>query len=223
MTDQPTLAVTTRARVGSHTSRQLRRRGQVPAVLYGHGAEPLPVLLDATEFRHTVASSHYGSQMVMLQLDGHEAGMALVKAVQLDTLHRQVLAVDLQRVHMDERVQVSVPIMLVGELAPSGAALEHMLHAINLRCGASDVPTELQFDISTLEIGEVLRVSQFPLPPGAELLDDPQETVAIVAAPSLPVLGQAQVPISESAGPELTGEAQQESAPGVRTPGEQAA
>ena len=131
MSEQPTLSVQSRARVGSASARRLRREGLIPAVVYGH-SEPQAVALSVSEFVHTVPVAQYGSLMVRLVVDGKDTGAALVKAVQTNPLSRLVLSVDLQRVSMDEQVHVSVPVVLAGEPTDvrHGGVLDQMVHSI---------------------------------------------------------------------------------------------
>jgi large subunit ribosomal protein L25 len=211
MSDQPTLSVQSRAQVGSGAARQLRRQGRTPAVLYGRGA-PQPVTLSATDFRHAVPVDRYGSQMVRLLLDEQDAGIALVKAVQVNPLNRQVLSIDLQRVFMEDYVQITVPVILVGEPAEArrGGVLDQLAHAISLRCRVSDVPANITFDVSALEIGDAVRSGQLALPPNSELLDPPDQVIATLAPPTVPVLEEQMIITEGVTGPELTGDKQQD-------------
>ncbi|HOF87672.1 MAG TPA: 50S ribosomal protein L25 [Armatimonadota bacterium] len=211
MSEHPTLSVRSRAHVGSCPARRLRRQGQIPAVLYGHGA-PQAVALSTAEFTHAVPVSQYGSLLVRLVLDGTDAGAALVKAVQTHPLSRTVYSVDLQRVSMDEHVQVSVPVVLLGEPADArrGGVLEQMVHSVTLRCRASDVPANISYDVSALGIGDAVHAGELALPANCELLENPEQLIVLLAAPTVATVeGPVEIPDGVT-GPELTGEKQQE-------------
>lgn len=211
MSEQPMLAIRSRDRVGSNAARRLRRQGVIPAAIFGHGAS-LPVAISAVDFTHTVPVAQYGSLMVRLRQNDQDAGMALVKAVQVNTLTHTVLSVELQRVSPDERVQVSVPLVLIGEAGgvKRGGMLEQLAHAVTLRCRASDVPAEISYDVSALNIGDAIRAGQLALPLNSELLDDPEMVLASLAPPTVPVLEAPMVIQPAVSGPELTGEKQQD-------------
>jgi len=180
--EYPTLAVELRTNIGSSKARQLRRAGLAPAVIYGHG-EPLSVMLDSKTFRATVAVDQYGSMIVQLNLDGKDAGLALVKNVQVNTLHKQIMNIDLQRISLKERLHIAIPVVLTGEPAGvhAGGILGIERHIINVICVASAVPEQITYDITELQLGEHLTAGQLILPEGCELLDKADECIASVA------------------------------------------
>ncbi len=211
--EQSVLHVSSRRDTGSGAAHRLRRDRRIPAVLYGHRS-PEAISLDEHEFRASVGSAQYGSQMVRVELDGQDIGMALVKAVQTRPLEQSILSVDLQRVSRDESVQISVSVILVGEPAGlrRGGVLEQNLHAVMLRCRADAIPAEVTVDISKLQLGEAIRAAEVVCPADCELLQNPDDPVAVLLAPTVPV-EEEPVTVDESAGPELTGEKQQDDFP----------
>jgi len=174
----------TRPRVGTQSVHKLRRLGRIPGVLYGHG-DPLPVSLDALAFRTAVTPNHYGALMVQVMLDGEPAGAALVKSVQLNTVSKSIMNVDLQRVTAADRVVVSVPIVLTGESPASrqGGVLEQFTHSLSVRCRADAMPQQIVYDITSLTMDESVHAAQLELPPDCELLDKPDETIIKMAPP----------------------------------------
>lgn len=206
MSTRPQLKVTKRQGTGSGVARKLRRAGQIPAVLYGHG-DPVPVAIDLTEFRHHVSPAQYGSIVVNLFLDGVESGAALVKTVQANPLRHTLLSVELQRVALDDRISVIVPIELHGEPAGAraGGVLEQAMHALNLRCRAGDVPAHITYDVSMLQVGDTIHTAQLALPAQCELLGSAEDVVAVMLTPTVPATEEPVVITSET-GPELTGE-----------------
>lgn len=217
MSEQPTLRMESRTERGSAEAGRLRRQGRIPGVLYGQG-NSLPVTLDETEFRHTITPSHYGSIIVSIVLDGIDSGSALVKAVQVNTLGHHVMNVDLQRVSQTDLVQMTLPIVLEGEPAAvrSGGVLEQVIHALSVRCRVSEVPAQISFDVSSMQIGDTLRAEQLALPPGCELLAKPEETIAIIAAPTVPITEETVVIEPGVSGPDLAGGKQKDDFPPER-------
>ena len=217
MSKQPTMQIESRTQHGSGVANRMRRQGRIPGVLYGQG-NSLSISIEVMEFRNTVSASHYGSQIVQLILDGEDAGTALVKAVQVNTLIKQVMNVDLQRVSQQDRVSISVPIVLEGEPAAvrAGGVLEQLVHVLNIRCRVSDVPSQISYNVSAMQIGDAVHAGQLALPQECELLDKPDEAVAVVVAPTVPLAEEAVEVKPGVSGPELTGEKQKEDFPPER-------
>lgn len=220
MAEQPMLHVTRRRDTGSHIARRLRKEGRIPGTLYGHGA-PLAVTLDAAEFRGTVRPSHYGSQMVRLNIDDRDGDTALVKAVQIQPLGQRVLNVDLQRVSLSDEIVVSVSVVLEGD-APgvrAGGVLEQLVHTAALRCTAGEIPDAITVDISHLEIGDTVHSADIQLPAHSTLVEMASDVIAILAAPRVAEAEAEAVEahIDESAeGPALVGEKQHDDFPSER-------
>lgn len=183
MADYPNLAVELRSSTGSVKARAMRRMGIAPGVVYGHG-DPLMIQMQSKAFREVVPTGQYGSMIVQLQLDGKDAGLALVKNVQVDTLHKIVMNIDLQRVSLLEKLTMTLPLVLVGEPVGihAGGRLAIEKHTLNVRCIASAVPESITCDITHLQIGEHLTAGELVMPEGCELLDKADESVVGVHA-----------------------------------------
>lgn len=210
MSEQPTLHLKSRAGIGSNAVKKYRRQGMAPGIVYGH-TEPLAVMTDAHTFRMTVPVEHYGSQVVRITVDGEDAGSALVKSVQINTINRQILNIDFQRVSSEDRVNVSVNVVVEGESADArmGAVVEQPTHAVTLRCSAFEVPSQITVDVSNLHIGDTVHAADLVLPPGCELHSPPEEVIVVVAAPTKaeePVGVEATETDTEASGPAATAE-----------------
>ena len=210
MSEQPMLHLKSRAGMGSNAVKKYRREGLAPGIVYGH-TEPLAVMTDAHAFRMTVPIEQYGSQVVRITVDDTDAGSALVKGVQINTVNRQILNIDFQRVSLEDRINVSVSLVAEGESpdARLGAMLEQFLHSVNLRCSAFEVPAQIVVDISGMHIGDSLRAADLPLPADCELNTSPEEIILLVAAPTKaaePVEVEATETDTEASGPAATAE-----------------
>lgn len=215
MPDQPTLQF--EPRTERQATHRLLREGRIPAAIFGHGATVM-ISLDLVTFRRVVHPNHYGSMVVSLLSNGNDAGTALVKEVQTDPVKRQIVHVDLLRVNAEDRIHVTVPIVLQGEPAAArlGGVMEQAMQLLNLRCRADAVPEQITFDVSLLDAGDVVHAGQLALPSGAELLDKPDEVIAVIIASSVPV-GEEQVVVEPGvAGPDLVGDKQQSDFPTER-------
>jgi len=176
------LHVETRSSSGKRNNARLRRGGKLPAVLYGHGEDPVSLALVADEFE---ASLRHGAKVV--DLDGAASGKALLQDVQWDTFCHQVLHVDLLRVRAGERVTVDVPVELRGESpgAANGGVIEQLIHSVEIEVALDVIPEKLHVKINKLEIGGHLTVKDITdLPEGATVNLDDDEMIVHCVMPS---------------------------------------
>jgi large subunit ribosomal protein L25 len=179
------LSATPRSEKGKGVARKLRAAGQVPGVIYGHGREPQPLTVNAREFDRLAERVRITSTVIELALDGRTA-KTLVRELQRDPIKRTVLHVDFQELVAGEKVSVSVPLRFVGTaegVKTGGGILEEVMHQIEVRVDPSNIPDHIDVDVTPLTIGHGLHVRDLTLPPGVEVLDDPDNTVATVTPP----------------------------------------
>ncbi|MHB9132548.1 MAG: 50S ribosomal protein L25 [Armatimonadota bacterium] len=181
MTLYPTLTCTSRTSIGSNAVRKLLQQGLLPATIYGHGA-PASLVMEQRDFIIACRTGHSGSQIMRLTVDGQDGGLALVKNVQRHVTKYTPVHLDLQRISLQEKLHITVSIVLEGEAAgvALGGVLEMNTHALNLRCAATAVPESITHDISDLQVGGTLLAGQLVLPEGCELLDRADELVAVI-------------------------------------------
>ena len=168
------LQVDAREAQGKHGNRRLRRAGKVPAVLYGHGLEnvPLSVPVDRLD-----AVLRHGSRLV--SLTGALSESAFVRELQWDTYGTHVLHVDLTRISAHEKVEVEVSVELRGE-APGvreGGVVEQLVHQVRIDCPAGSIPDKLVVSINNLKLGDSITAAALELPPNAMLLADPEDVI----------------------------------------------
>jgi large subunit ribosomal protein L25 len=176
------LDVEVRTRTGKGASRQARREGKVPAVLYGHGAEPQHINLNAHDFAAVLR--HSGANAVLsLQIDGKEQ-LALSKAITIHPVRRNLQHIDLIVVKRGEKVTVEVQVHLEGE-ADSGTLVTQDATAIEIEAEALSIPEGLSVSIEGAPEGTQILAGQVTLPAGVTLVSDPEMLVVnIVAAPT---------------------------------------
>ncbi len=213
MAENATLKAALRTETGKGAMRRLRRDGRIPAVVYGRGEETRPLSLDAHEFEMLVKQHSLDTTLVELSIEGGgrkgSRVRTLVAEVQSHPYKPQILHVDFQQIHAGERVTVQVPIRLHGTPAGvrAGGVLQHVLHDIELECTVEEIPESFDVDVSALEIGDSVHVSNLTVPADVELLIDETRTVCTVAPPT--VLEVAE-PAEAEAEPELVGEEAEE-------------
>ena len=174
-----------RQAVGSRAARRLRRMGLVPGVVYGRGREVRPIAVEARALRALGAGGHAG--LVRLRVDGEEVA-ALVKEVQIHPITGQFRSVDFQAVSLEEKVTVAMPVHLIGTPAgiSTGGVLEQLLRQVQVSCLASQIPADFQVDVSALQVGQSVHLSDLSAPPGVEILGSREDIVALVATPTKP-------------------------------------
>jgi|Tabmets5t2r1_1033131.scaffolds.fasta_scaffold09834_2 large subunit ribosomal protein L25 len=178
------LAAENRADTGKGAARRLRAAGRVPAVLYGHGTKPRSLSVDAREFSHALRTD--AGTNVLLELEvGRTRHLALAKEVQRHPVRGTFTHVDFIVVRRGEKVQVTVPVHLVGE-APGvreGGIADQDLYQVHVEAEVTAVPDAVEADVSGLGIGDVLRVGELKAPEGATILEDPEASVVSVVPP----------------------------------------
>jgi large subunit ribosomal protein L25 len=183
---QAKLKAERRSDAGKGVARKLRASGRVPAVVYGHGSDPIPVSVDARELFQVLHTDAGANVMIDVQVDG-ESLLAMPRQVQRDLLRDRFLHVDLLRIKRDEKIIVEVPIHLVGEShgVKEGGVVEHHLWNLQIECFPQDVPNAIEADISPLGINESLKVSDVSVPAECTVLTPEDEIVVAVVPPQV--------------------------------------
>jgi large subunit ribosomal protein L25 len=180
-----TLNAKARTDKGKGVARKLRAAGEVPGVIYGHGREPQPLTVNAREFNRLAERVRITSTVIELSLEGKVA-KTLVRELQRHPLSREALHIDFQELVAGEKITVSVPLRFVGTaegVKTGGGILEETMHQVEVRVDPSNIPDHIDVDVTALTIGHSLHISDLQLPPGVEVTDDPEQTIAVVSAP----------------------------------------
>ncbi len=182
------LVVAQREQIGSAESRRLRKEGLVPGVLYGNG-EPVAISVTERELRRALTGSAGLHAILDVEIDGKgQTHASILKEYQVDPVRGVVTHVDLQEVRLDQAIQASVAVHLLGgEDAPGvreGGVLSQPLREVRVEALPLEVPEHLELEVSGMDIGGTLRISDLTAPEGVTLLDDPEMVVATVTAPT---------------------------------------
>jgi large subunit ribosomal protein L25 len=173
-----TLAGTQRDSFGKGVARKLRAAGSTPAVVYGHGMEPIHVAVNAHSLGLIVRKAN---ALISLEIDG-AAQLVLVKDVQRDTVRQIIEHIDLVALQAGETVEVEIPIHLEGTAFAGANALQE-LGTLRLSVLATAIPENIVIDVEGLEAGVQIHAGEIVLPEGATLLDLAEQLVVNVAAP----------------------------------------
>jgi large subunit ribosomal protein L25 len=172
--------------VGSRPARRLRAAGKVPAVLYGHGTDPMALSVDSRELRTALTGDAGLNALITLQV-ASESHLAMARQLQRHPVKGTVDHVDFVIVRRDEIVTADVPITLVGEaieVNQNDGIVEQQLFSLSIKAKPMDIPSGLEADISGLIIGEAVRVGDLKLPSGVETEVDPEEAVVVGQPPA---------------------------------------
>ncbi|MGV0744921.1 50S ribosomal protein L25/general stress protein Ctc [Mycolicibacterium sp. XJ870] len=176
------LTATVRTRTGKGASRQARREGKVPTVLYGHGTDPQHLEISAHEFSAVLRKT--GTNAVLtLDIEGTEA-LALTKALDIHPIRRNIQHADLLVVMRGEKVTVEVAVLIEGDATP-GTLVTQDANTIEIEVDAMAIPEQLALSIEGAEAGTQFTAGQIELPKGVSLVSDPETLVVnVVAAPT---------------------------------------
>lgn len=174
-TDEIRLKASTRTEFGKGAARRLRRAHQIPAVLYGHGADPVHVALPGHE---TMLALKNANALLTIELEDGDQ-LALAKDVQRDPLKPIIEHVDLVIVKKGEKVTVDVPVTTEGEAGPETVVTVDA-QTLQVEAEATNLPEQLVVDIEGLEAGTQILASQVELPAGATLVTEPETLVVNV-------------------------------------------
>jgi len=181
------LDVKAREEAGSAVSRRLRASGMIPGVLYGAGKQAHPFAVEERNLRRVLTGDHGLHAILDVVFEGQKtAHHAVLKDYQLDPVRPRLLHIDLHEVRLDQVIQSQVAVEPVGESpgVKEGGVLTLVAREINVEALPMEVPDRLELDISSMTIGDSLRVSDIVVPESVRLLDDPESVVVTVTPPT---------------------------------------
>jgi large subunit ribosomal protein L25 len=195
-----------RQAAGKGGARKVRASGRVPGVVYGHGMEPVAVDVDARELFH-ILHTEAGSNVLIDLLVDKDHHLTLPREIQRDHIRGQFIHVDFLAVRRDVKITVDVPVELTGEShgVKEGGVIEHHLWEVKAECLPTAVPDRIEADISSLGIGDVLRVSDLMAPSGVTILSEPEETIVSVVPPPILRVEEEEAEAAEAAEAEAEG------------------
>ena len=188
MSEQLTLPAEARERAGKGASRELRREGRVPCVIYGDKKEPVAVHVEEKLLTKMLSNGHFMNTVVMVDIGG-KANRTLPKDVQFHPVSSRPIHVDFLRIGEHSEVKVNVPVVFIDEeTSPGikrGGVLNIVRHDLELVCDAAHIPDQIEISLDGLDIGDSIHISDVKLAKGVKsAIDDRDFTVATVVAPS---------------------------------------
>jgi large subunit ribosomal protein L25 len=164
-----------RADMGKGASRRLRHQGMIPGIVYGTDKDAQSIMMDHNKVIHHIENEAFFSHILELSIDG-KAESVVLKDMQRHPAKRTVLHMDFMRVSAKEAIRMQVPLHFTGEdIAPGiktgGGIVSHLMTDVEISCLPADLPEYLEVDMSSLEIGDSLHLSDIPLPKGVEIVE----------------------------------------------------
>jgi large subunit ribosomal protein L25 len=184
--EQVRLQIQLRSGKGKGFARATRRTGMVPGIIYGHQQEPVIIQFSESGLHRIY---HHSGENVLINLDKGDGSneTVMIKELQTHPLNRKIIHADFMRVSLEERITTHVPVILVGT-APGikeGGILEFLLRELRLECQVGQIPEKVEVDISSLNIGDQIRVEDINIPEGTTVHDEPVTLIVSVSHPTV--------------------------------------
>lgn len=179
---QTKLVATSGRPTGSAAARRLRAEGHVPGVLYGHGMSPLSVTVERRDLRLALSGPAGVNTVLSLEVDG-KSYPAVVKELQRHPIKRTVNHIDFLQVNMNEEITVAVPVHLEGEakaVLAEGGLVDPAVDTIEVLTTPNNMPNQFVIDITDMQVGDVIRLADVPMPAGVTATGDPEMPVVTV-------------------------------------------
>ena len=183
MSETMNIEVHPREETGKNANRRSRARGKIPAVVYGGGKESVSIEVDRKTLVDTM-KGHGGENPIFLLKLGEKDRHAMIRHMDVHPLSRQVIHVDFQRVLMDQKVRVAVPVELTGTavgVKVDGGMLDFVTREVHVECLPGQIPKHLEFDVTEMHIGQHVEAKDLQLPEGVVLLDEAEKVIASIS------------------------------------------
>lgn len=214
-----TLEAQPRPGIGKGPSRQARRDGRVPGILYGAKIDPVPLSVDAKQMSAALHTEAGANVLISLEIDASKH-LTLAREIQRHPIRGSLIHVDFVVIDRSSKITAAVPVHVVGESAgvKAGGQLDQHLHEISIEALPGEVPPSIEIDITALEIGQSVRISDLAVVEGVEILTGADELVlAIIETLELKTDIEVEEPVEEVEAPaegEVAAPGDQEAKPG---------
>ncbi|MFW6035374.1 MAG: 50S ribosomal protein L25 [Halothermotrichaceae bacterium] len=203
------LKVKTRETSGKGAARKLRREGLVPAVVYGRNRDAQSLIVNPDDLQYKTN----GNVIFDMKLEDEEETV-MIKEIQKDPISRDIIHIDFQHISMDEKITVSVPLNLTGTAygVQEGGVVQQLMRSIEVESLPLDIPDEIELDITDLDVGDSLLVSDIDVEEDFEIVTPIDEVIVTIVAPTELVEEEIEEEEEEFMEPEVIGEETEEEA-----------
>lgn len=205
--EKVTLNVKNRQETGTSAAKKLRMQGIAPAVIYSKNEKPEQVSVDQREFIKFL-HKHGETAIISLKTEGADkVETVIIKEIQYDTVKSRVIHVDFQRIKLDQKIRVYVPLITKGDTdAPGvkeGGNLEHILREVEVESLPTNIPKEIVVDVSNMKIGDVIHVKELPVTGDVAIINDPEQAVILVKFEAKEKVEEEEIEEEAAAEPEV--------------------
>jgi large subunit ribosomal protein L25 len=213
--ERVSLVVQHRDETGSRAARRLRHQGLIPGIMYGHGDAAHNITVDPHALRAALTTDAGTHAVLDVAFEGTKTvHKAIVKDMVLDPVKSTVVHLDLQEIRLDETIETTVAVRFEGEAkgVKNGGMLDESTREVNVKGVVTDIPEHIVIDISDLDYGDNVKVSDLIAPEGIEILDDPELVLASILAPRGEAEAEegAEEAAPSAAEPEIVGKGEKE-------------
>lgn len=180
MSETMKIEVQPRHETGKNANRRSRASGKIPAVVYGGGKESVSIEVNRKALLDHL-KGHSGENPIFLLSLGDKDRHAMIRHMDVDPISRQVIHIDFQRVMMDQKIRVAVPVELTGTavgVKVEGGLIDFVTREVHIECLPADIPKHLEIDVTDLHVGQHVAAKDIKLPTGVTLLDEPEKVLA---------------------------------------------
>jgi large subunit ribosomal protein L25 len=213
--------------IGTNRSKNLRGKGFIPAVIYKEGKAAQPITISSGELIRLLHQHRLENAIINLKIKDEKSTKArpcLVKEIQHDPVHGNVIHVDFNEISLTKAIKVNVPVAAKGDavgVKQDGGSLEVILWNIEIECLPTNIPEEIAVDVTNLKIGDSIHVKDITVPDGVKVLNDPDATVLHVVAPMKKEVAAEAVEGEEQKEPEVIKEKKEVPAEGAKEEGKE--
>ena len=215
MAEKKEFRIVARPRVGrgKNDARRVRRAGMVPITVYGGGAETVAAVAPLRDLAAILRSEAGRNTIFTVEVEGFGESEVMFHDRQIDPVRGRLIHADLTRLVKGQKIEVTVPLHLVGEpigVKENQGVLEQIIREIEIRCEPREIPDTLEVDVSNLDVHDMLHVSDIPRSEAVEILNDPEQVIATVGIVKEEVAPEPAVEGEEPAEPEVIGKGKKE-------------
>ncbi|MCC5908989.1 MAG: 50S ribosomal protein L25 [Clostridiaceae bacterium] len=187
--------------IGTNANHRIRTSGSIPAVIYGNNMNAIPIEVGKGELESLLRN---GGENSLIQLNiGGEGYSAYIKDVQRNPVTRQVIHLDFQQVNSDQKIHVSIPVVLKGRgyVEKGGIVVQQQLKELEIECSAGSIPKKIEFDISSFKPGDILKVADMEFGEDFSITDELESVVASIAKAEKTIDDEGEVPVENKIEP----------------------
>ena len=171
---------------GKNVNRRLRKSAKIPAVVYGAGRAPLPLVVDPEAISDILHSQSGHNTIFAVSVDGGAQATVMVKDYQLDPVRGNLIHADLYEIAMDQLLKLTVDVEMVGEaegVKIGGGIMDVVSRSLEVECLPGDIPESIKIDVGHLKINDYIRVKNLPVDPKVKILNDPEIVIVTIVPP----------------------------------------